>query len=84
MGLKDNSPGTDIVIRTFSPLVASASLPILAGKQTCPSHGQYSFKFPEKNIIPGDIVQTPGLKTRVKRLEGYEWPKPGGKFSDLG
>ena len=52
VGLMDNSPGTDFVTRTLSPLVASTSLPTLTGKKNCPVQGQFSFKLQEKDMGP--------------------------------
>lgn len=52
VGLMDNSPGTDFVIRTLSPLVASNSLPILTRNKICPFQGEFLLKLEEEDIGP--------------------------------
>lgn len=42
----------ELMLSKFSLLVAFTSLPILAGKKTCPPQDQYLFKLPEKGIGP--------------------------------
>lgn len=44
--------GTDFVIRTLSPFVASTSLPTLTGKKIRPFYDQFSCKLQAKDIGP--------------------------------